>query len=221
MAMVRLDDYKPMLLSERTLGLHEPGWIYEYKYHGLRMTAAFGDGLAQLRTRNGANATKWFPELGDSLSAVRGGPYITDGEVCVLDDQGRSDFQALQERSRHRCWYLNAKPVVYCVFDLLVDQEVDITTQPLMLRKAALGRLFRELPWGILLVRYSDKGGAHLVKQPADLPGPEAFIAKRRSSIYLPGVRTSEWVKIKRKPRKQAGRASCPAAGPSWPIRLS
>lgn len=120
---------------------------------------------------------------------------------CVLGDGGRGDFQALQERARHRSWYVGAKPVVYCVFDLLVDRGVDITAQPLMLRKAALGRLFQEPPWGILVVRYSDKGGAHLVKQPADPPGPEAFIAKRRSSIYLPGVRTSEWVKIKRKPR--------------------
>jgi bifunctional non-homologous end joining protein LigD len=210
--MVRLEDFKPMLLSERSLGLHEPGWIYELKYDGLRMTAAFGDGVAQLRTRNGANATKWFPELGDSLSGVAGGPYVTDGEVCVLDHEGRSDFQALQERARHRCWYVSAKPVVYCVFDLLVDRGVDITTQPLMLRKAALGRLFGEPPWGILVVKYSDKGGAHLVKQPANLPGPEAFIAKRRSSIYLPGVRTSEWVKIKRKPR--------PAREPAFSFKL-
>ncbi|VTU30596.1 Putative DNA ligase-like protein/MT0965 [Variovorax sp. PBL-H6] len=217
--MVRLDDFKPMLLSERSLGLHERGWIYELKYHGLRVTSAFGDGLAQLRTRNGANATRWFPELCDSLSAVASGPYVTDGEVCVLDDEGRSDFQALQERARHRCWYLSAKPVVYCVFDLLVDRGVDITTQPLMLRKAALGRLFRELPWGIFVVRYSDKGGAHLLEQPAQLPGPEAFIAKRRSSIYLPGVRTSEWVKIKRKPCKENGRAPGSLARRSCPVR--
>src|SRR5215216_3258637 len=141
--MLRLEDFKPMLLGERPLALGERGWIYEVKYHGYRLMASFGTGAVQLRTRNGANATKWFPEIVDGLAEVQGGLYITDGEVCVLDEFGRSNFEALQDRARHRCWYLRAKPVVYCVFDLLVDQGVDITRQPLMLRKAALNRLFR------------------------------------------------------------------------------
>lgn len=198
--MVHLEDFKPMLVSERALSLREPGWIYELKYDGFRVTTGFGDGTARLRTRNGADATKWFPELGDTLGRVIGGPYIADGEVCVLDGAGCCDFQALQERARHRCWYLGAKEVVYCVFDLLVDRGVDITAQPLMLRKAALARLFAELPWGIHLVRYGDKGGAHLGKPAAHRQDGSAFIAKHRSSIYLPGIRSAEWVKVKRKP---------------------
>lgn len=197
-----------MLLSERALGLHEPGWIYELKYDGYRVTAAFGGGRAvQLRTRHGANATQWFPEIRDALANVAGATCIADGEVCVLDDEGRSDFQALQERARHRCWYVGAKPVDYCVFDLLVDHGVDITAEPLMLRKAALGRLFRAPPWGILVVACFEKGDAPLLKKAAGRPGQE-LIAKRGSSIYLPDVRTSDWVRIKRKPPKE----KCPAS---------
>jgi bifunctional non-homologous end joining protein LigD len=208
--MVRLEDFKPMLLSERALGLHEPGWVYELKYDGYRVTAAFGGGRAvQLRTRHGANATHWFPEISDALAGmagVAGDSCIADGEVCVLDDEGRSDFQALQERARHRCWYIGAKPVDYCVFDLLVDHGVDITAEPLMLRKAALGRLFREPPWGILVVPYFEKGDAPLLRQAAGSLVQE-LIAKRRSSIYLPDVRTTDWVRIKCKP-KEKGPAS-------------
>jgi bifunctional non-homologous end joining protein LigD len=217
--MVRLEDFKPMLVSERTQGLHQPGWIYELKYEGYRVTAAFGGGEAvQLRTRNGANATRWFPEISESLAAIAGSSCITDGEVCVLDEEGRSDFDALQERARHRCWTLGAKPVDYCVFDLLVDHGVDITAEPLMLRKDALARLFREPPWGILVVPYADKPGAQMFKQAARRPGQE-FIAKRRSSIYLPGVRTSDWVKIEREPPKDEGRADRATASPSPPAR--
>ncbi|MDR6855056.1 hypothetical protein [Variovorax guangxiensis] len=208
-----------MLLSERALGLHEPGWVYELKYHGYRVTAAFGRGAVQLRTRNGANATRWFPEISDSLAGVASSLCITDGEVCVLDDEGGSDFEALQERARHRCWYPGAKSVDYCVFDLLVDHGVDITAEPLMLRKDALGRLFREPPWGVLVVPYSEQGRGQLFKQAAGRPGQE-FIAKRRSSIYLPGVRTSEWVKIKRKPSKEEGRANRSMGRPSSLARL-
>ena len=212
--MVHLEDFKPMLLSERCMGLHETGWIYELKYHGIRVTAGFGDGAVQLRTRNGANATKWFPELCDSLAEVAGALCVTDGEVCVLDDQGRCDVHAIQERARHRSWYMGAKPIVYCVFDLLVDRGMDITTQPLMLRKAALRRLFADPPWGISVVKYSDKGGLSLAKPGPD-PEPEAFIAKRRSSIYLPGARTSEWVKVKRKPLKEKSHVRAHAAAPA------
>jgi bifunctional non-homologous end joining protein LigD len=205
--MVRLEDFKPMLLSERALGLHEPGWIYEPKYDGYRVTAAFGGGRVQLRTRHGANATQWFPEIGDALAGIAGATCIADGEVCVLDDGGLGDFQALQERARHRCWTMGAKPVDYCVFDLLVDHGMDITGEPLMLRKAALGTLFREPPWGILVVPYFEKGDAPLLKKVSGRPGQE-LIAKRRSSIYLPDVRTGDWVRIKRKPPREKGRAA-------------
>lgn len=197
--MLRLEDFKPMLVAERPLRRAPRGWICELKYDGYRLTAACGDGIVQLRTRNGANATKWFPEIADSLAQVKGGPCITDGEVCVFDEQGRSDFEALQERARHRCWYLRAKPVVYCVFDLLVDRGVDLTTQPLMLRKLALERLFREPLWDIQLVAYSDKGVVRLFREGSVPPDVEEIIAKRPSSIYLPGVRTSEWVTVKLK----------------------
>jgi len=213
--MVHLEDYKPMLLSERCMGLHETGWIYELKYKGIRVTAGFGDGSVQLRTRNGANATKWFPELCDSLADAAGALCVTDGEVCVLDDAGHCDSHAIQERARHRSWYLGAKSIVYCVFDLLVDRGVDITTQPLMLRKAALKRLFADPPWGIYVVKYSDKGGCSLAKPAPNRPEPEVFIAKRRSSIYLPGARTSEWVKVKRKPPKEKAHARGHASAPA------
>src|SRR5690349_4280843 len=94
-----------MLLEERPLNLDEPGWNYELKYDGYRTLAEFGQGSCRLKTRKGADATKWFPEVTDSLAEIPGGPYITDGEVCVLDEYGRSDFDALQDRAsrRRRC----------------------------------------------------------------------------------------------------------------------
>jgi bifunctional non-homologous end joining protein LigD len=82
------------------------------------MLAQFGGGQAQLKPAM-ARMCQWFPEVTESLAEITGGPYIVDGEVCVLDDL--SDFEALETRARRRSWYKGAKPAAYCVFDLLAD----------------------------------------------------------------------------------------------------
>lgn len=85
LAPMDLAHYLPMLLDDRPLPLTAPGWIFEIMYDGYRLTAMFGDGECRLRTRGGANATAWFPEIAKSLASVRGGPYVVDGEIssCV------------------------------------------------------------------------------------------------------------------------------------------
>ncbi|MBT2333642.1 hypothetical protein J7E49_06955 [Variovorax paradoxus] len=140
--MPTLADYPPMLLDERPIDFEEPGWIYELKFDGYRVTAEF-DGTVRLRSRNGADASKWFPEITSSLAKVKGGQHIVDGEICVLDELGRSDFDKLQDRARRRRWHEGSSPVTYCVFDLLVHRGIDITQQPLIQRKALLAKLFK------------------------------------------------------------------------------
>jgi len=188
-----------MLLDERLLDLDETGWIYELKYDGYRMLAEFGGGTCRLKTRNGADASKWFPEVCQSLAAIPGGPYITDGEVCVLDEYGRSDFDALQDRARRRRWYDGAQPVAYLIFDLLVDRGADITGRPLAKRKAALDRLLKAPLPNLLKVGYFEEGARRLFDEAVVPLKLEGLVAKRLTSTYQPGVRSSDWVKVKRK----------------------
>ncbi|RZL88519.1 MAG: hypothetical protein EOP82_22775 [Variovorax sp.] len=191
--------YKPMLLDERPLDLHEPGWIYEIKYDGYRVIATFGAGSCELRTRKGADATKWFPEVVNSLEEIPGGPYVTDGEVCVLDDVGRSDFDKLQDRARRRRWDVGADPVVYCVFDLLVLEGKDITAVPLLQRKQALADLLDPAPPNVLMVGHFDSDGHRFFHESVLPLKLEGLVAKWPTSPYSPGVRSSAWVKVKRK----------------------
>jgi bifunctional non-homologous end joining protein LigD len=195
--MALIDSYRPMLLDERPLDLEEPGWFYEQKLDGYRVPAEF-DATVQLRTRNGADATPWFPEVAQSFLRLKNERCIVDGEVCVFDESGRSVIDQLQDRGiRGRC--PGCPSVVYCVFDLLVHRDVDITQQPLRRRKAALSRIFKERPHPyIVYVDHFDKGAAQLftgIVIPLKLEG---LVAKRADSVYQPGVRSRDWVKVKR-----------------------
>src|ERR1700709_436560 len=187
-----------MLFIEGPVGFDVPGWIYEIKHDGYRVTAMFGDGKCRLRTRAGADCTVWFPEIARGLASIKGGPHITDGEVCVFDEVGRSNFDRLQVRARRRRWFEGADPVGYAVFDLLVDNGVDITREPLGARKALLADLFRVVPDGIVLVGHFATGAARLYSEAVLGLGLEGLVAKVLDSIYRPGVRSREWVKIKR-----------------------
>jgi bifunctional non-homologous end joining protein LigD len=75
------------------------------------MSAEVAGGQASMRTRNGADCTEWFPEVAAGLRAVREGPHVFDGEVVVLDDVGRSDFERLQDRAKRRRWHQGCDPV--------------------------------------------------------------------------------------------------------------
>jgi bifunctional non-homologous end joining protein LigD len=137
-----------------------------------------------------------------ALASVEGGPYVTDGEACVLDDMGRSDFDRFQDRARRRRWYEGADPVTYCVFDLLVDQGLDITQLPLIERKARLAELLENPPNSILFVNHFDNEEHDIsgVFREAVVPFElEGLVAKRKDSVYMPGVRTAHWVKVKRR----------------------
>ncbi|VTU29440.1 putative ATP-dependent DNA ligase YkoU [Variovorax sp. PBL-H6] len=187
-----------MLLDERLLPWSDDAWVYELKFDGYRVLAQFGSGSAELRTRNGADCTKWFPEVAKSLATVKGGPHVVDGEVCVLDEYGRSDFNRLQDRARRRRWYEGADPVTYCVFDLLEEGGKDLTGLPLLKRKARMLKRMAGLP-SILPMTHVDAEHGQELFQMAEQLKLEGLVAKRIDSLYKPGVRTSEWVKIRRK----------------------
>ena len=197
--MVDFATLSPMLLDERWIDLDEPGWIYELKFDGYRVLAEFGAGAAALKTRKGADCTNWFLEVAKGLAQVEGGPHICDGEICVLDAHGRSDFERLQERARRRRWYGGADEVTYCVFDLLLENGKDITALPLAKRKARMLKRLAGLP-SILPVNHFDAGqGRQLFQQAVLALKLEGLVAKRLDSVYRPGIRSSDWVKVKRK----------------------
>ena len=108
-----IDHVRPMLLdTRRHLPFNSPDWLFEIKNDGYRMLAKFGSGKVAMRTRGGHDCLPWSPEVADALAPYKGGSFMVDGEVRVMDDLGRSDFNRLRARAVQRCFYSNCDPVV-------------------------------------------------------------------------------------------------------------
>jgi bifunctional non-homologous end joining protein LigD len=194
-------------------------WIYELKHDGYRTIAAIAaedagsdnpvlDVAARidLFTKSGANCSKWFPEVLKALHEIPGGPHVIDGEACVLRPDGTSDFNEFQQRARRRRWYPGAPLVTLCVFDLLVYNGQSVMERPLIERKALLKDLVSPAPKSRILFVGDLPADAKLFEAmvAAGLQF-EGVVAKRKDSIYTPGVRSPHWLKIKR-PGWQEGR---------------
>lgn len=186
-----------MLATPGGRAFSSPDWLYEIKYDGYRCMALVADGQVELRTKSGLECTAWFPELTQALANVPGGPHVIDGEVCVLDELGRSDFDRLRTRASRRRWYDSCDAVTLCAFDLLFENGTNIMGLPLVERKVRLTRLLANIP-SVLSVG-DLPAEERLFEQAVEPLLLEGFVAKRRTSSYQPGVRSPDWVKIKRK----------------------
>jgi len=174
-----------------------PDWIFEIKYDGYRCMARIDQGHVELRTKNHADCTAWYPEVAQLLASVPGGPHVLDGEAAILDEIGRSDFERLHARSRRRRWIAD-EPVTYCAFDLLFHNGENIMDLPLMERKARLARLLRPLR-GKLVIVGEFPARAQLFKELVLGANLEGFVAKAKRSRYQPGIVSPDWVKLKPK----------------------
>ncbi len=122
---------------------------------------------------------------------------VLDGEIVVINSDGKPDFQLLQHYSENQ-----DKPIQYCVFDLLKLNGHDTTQLSLIERKELLEKIIPKNE----VIKYSDhilENGKSFfqVSKEKDLEG---IMAKKIDSKYYPGKRTNEWLKIKHHKTQEA-----------------
>ncbi len=179
----------PMLATLAAEPFDDPDWIFEVKWDGYRAIAEIRDGAVSLYSRNGISFNKKFSPLVESLRKF-GFDAVLDGEVVVVDDQGRSDFQKLQHYQDSGKGHL-----LYYVFDLPYFQGHDLTNLPLIRRKELLKKVLPSVP----KIRFSDHvvNEGVLFYQVSKEKGLEGIIAKHAQSAYEPGKRSRQWLKVK------------------------
>ena len=187
--------YQPMLSRSANGPFNGDAWFFEIKWDGVRAIAYVDDDLS-MRSRNDRELAGQFPELAELLTLA---PHtVLDGEIVVMSG-GRPDIQALLPRLQAgtgRSASVKVKtPVTYIVFDILEKDKKPLISLPFSERRKILEESVKEGPHIILSVPVETRGEDYY--KAAIARGLEGVMAKRKDSLYEPGLRSGEWLKIK------------------------
>ena len=136
---------QPQLALSRKVLPEGDDWVYEPKYDGFR-ALAFVDGEdVYLQSRGGKPLRRYFPEV-----EFPKGRYVLDGELVILGEDGRDEFDQLQNRlhpAESRVKMLAEKmPALFRAFDVLAVDRRKLTGKPFAERRAALEKLIAAAP---------------------------------------------------------------------------
>jgi bifunctional non-homologous end joining protein LigD len=164
-------------------------WIFEIKWDGYRAIAELDGKKVSLYSRNHIPLMKKFAPVVASLQKL-GLTAVLDGEIIVAGKNGIPDFEKLQHYAGSAGGRLE-----YHVFDILSYRGRNLTGVPLILRKELLQTVLA----GDKHVQFSK----HIWKEgvsffdAAKQKGIEGIVAKHSQSLYKPGARSDQWLKIK------------------------
>jgi bifunctional non-homologous end joining protein LigD len=173
-------------------------WIYEAKLDGFRALAFREGGNVRLLSRNKKDLETRFPEIVEALKQQPVDEFIIDGEVVALDGKGRPSFSLLQTRLKPTTLEATRKgrsPLVFYAFDLLYARGFDTRDLPQAQRSALLREAVAERGPIRITEQLSGDGAKLLAKVCSK--GWEGLIAKRPDAPYLPGKRSTHWLKLK------------------------
>jgi bifunctional non-homologous end joining protein LigD len=166
---------------------HGVGWLFEVKWDGYRAIATIVGSECTLTSRRGNDLTQRFADVAKKIPKGLKTPHcVLDGEVCALDDTGKSSFSAMQQAKP-------GTPFVYYVFDVLEVEGEPLLELPLVERRKRLEKLLDRRSATVRLSEAFDDGAA--LWQAVCEHELEGIVAKRLNEPYLSGER--RWVKVK------------------------
>ena len=190
----------PMLATPVDHPFSRDGWLFELKYDGIRAMVSVADDRVRITGRRGGDETAHYPEAQAIRAGIHARQAIVDGELVVLDAEGRPSFERMQQRinvTREADVRRVAAehPVTFIAFDLLELEGRDLLSTELRIRKKTLRETIVNSPH-ILFAAHVERDGTSLFDV-ARGSGVEGIVGKRADSLYRPGVRSPDWVKIK------------------------
>lgn len=172
-------------------------WVAEEKYDGDRVRLRFKDGKVTLLNRRGVAVTEKYPEMLDFSCSDE---VFLDGEMCVLDDKGVSQFNegiAFRSHCKDPSKIASAAaeyPATFVAFDLLELNGKDLRFEPLRERRKLLEQTQLSHKSLVIAPQFTDIITAW---QQMEKEGREGLILKDLGSLYAEGKRKRCWLKVK------------------------
>jgi bifunctional non-homologous end joining protein LigD len=161
------------------------GWVYEEKYDGFRIVAYKQGDRVSLMSRNDIDRVARFPQIAAAVKALKPHTLLLDGEAIVVDREGVSHFQLLQQDN---------KDAIYAVFDCLFRDGKDLRKQALSARRTVMDDAIGS--GKILIPSHRLAANGLAAYKVAQKKGYEGLVAKDLSSPYVES-RSQYWLKVK------------------------
>jgi len=177
----------------------------EWKYDGARVQIHKEGENVAVFSRRMENVTASMPEIVLAARQITAKSAILDGEAVAIGKDGRPKaFQEILKRFRRKynVEKLAAQiPLRLFLFDLIYLDGNSVTHLPLSERRALLEKITKPNPASYALLAdqvLSDSVEAvEEIYRQALAAGHEGLILKNPSSVYAPGKRGKNWLKIK------------------------
>ena len=175
------------------------GWQFEPKWDGFRCLAWRDGGEVFLQSKSGKPLGRYFPEIVDTILAMRADRFVLDGEL-IIPVGGHLSFDALQLRlhpAESRVKKLAAAtPAQLMLFDLLFHKETSYLDAPLEVRRPALETVYGAESRDDLLLSPATVDCDVARRWLADAGDAlDGVVAKRLEGRYEPGERAMLKVK--------------------------
>lgn len=182
---------KPMLATVKEKPFDDDEWIFENKYDGYRTVAVINPNEVELFSRNEISFNTNYKTIAEDLKKIDH-TVVLDGEVVVENEEGKANFQLLQNYMKTGIGNLK-----YYVFDLLNLDGNLITELSLLERKELLKILFNKYPFTNVIYSEHTIGDGIKRFEEAAKNKSEGIIAKKADSTYTINRRSNNWLKIK------------------------
>ncbi|MBK6392487.1 MAG: non-homologous end-joining DNA ligase [Saprospiraceae bacterium] len=173
-------------------------YLYEVKWDGIRVILYIDEEGIKILSRSGRDITAQFPEMVKARDNLNVTVAILDAEIVCLDAKGIPVFKDVISRMHAGSFAIDtvrkSKPAFCYIFDIMYLDGRHLLREPLMRRQEWIKDIIKSKT----VFRSSDvfTDGPKLWKAAEQLK-LEGVMAKRKDSIYTPGKRSSDWLKIK------------------------
>jgi bifunctional non-homologous end joining protein LigD len=165
-----------------------PDWIHEIKHDGYRMLVIRNHDRVRLISRVGRDWADRFSLIVSAALKLPEDRFAIDGEVVVLDKEGKSDFDALSSRrhdkraqlSRSTCYRVTARTSARCRSP---------SAKPASHRSSLID--------GIFIAEYERGDIGDVLFKVACNMGSEGIVSKHLDRPYGAGRCKKHWIKIK------------------------